>query len=220
MKDIKCTIIQDVLPLYIDKVVSQDTKEMVDEHLQHCAKCQKEYEAMKHELYIPIENKVSLLSDLSRKWRKKKVMISIASVLITITILIGVYAYVFVYDTVIPYSENLFKIEKQDDNRLASHYYGKSHAGLKATHPLLLEVDGVKKNVIFIFYTQTIADSPSRKLFNNRENKEQGYTFTFGLDESQDVDAVYYVEYDVKKIIAEKDSWDSVLERATLIWIK
>ena len=30
MKEIKCTIIQDVLPLYIDEVVSQDTKEMVD----------------------------------------------------------------------------------------------------------------------------------------------------------------------------------------------
>lgn len=41
MKEIKCTIIQDVLPLYVDEVVSQDTKEMVDEHLQHCNKCQK-----------------------------------------------------------------------------------------------------------------------------------------------------------------------------------
>lgn len=54
MKEIKCTIIQNVLPLYIDEVVSQDTKKMVEGHLQHCDKCQKAYESMKSELYIPV----------------------------------------------------------------------------------------------------------------------------------------------------------------------
>lgn len=72
MKEIKCTIIQDVLPLYVDGVVSEDTKEMVDEHLQHCETCQKEYDSMKRELYIPAENKVSLFKKISKKWRKKK----------------------------------------------------------------------------------------------------------------------------------------------------
>ena len=80
MKEIKCTIIQDVLPLYIDEVVSQDTKEMVDQHLQHCEKCQKEYETMKRELYIPAENKAPTINKINKKWRKKKVIISFASI--------------------------------------------------------------------------------------------------------------------------------------------
>lgn len=113
MKEIKCTIIQDVLPLYVDEVVSQDTKEMVDEHLQYCEKCQKEYDAMKQELYIPAENKAFQFKEISKKWRKKKVIISITSVFITAIILLGAYLSVFYYETVIPYSEDLIKIERQ-----------------------------------------------------------------------------------------------------------
>lgn len=47
MKEIKCNIIQDILPLYVDGVVSEDTKEMVNNHLQIYPNCQKEYEQMK-----------------------------------------------------------------------------------------------------------------------------------------------------------------------------
>ncbi|MDQ0272892.1 zf-HC2 domain-containing protein [Cytobacillus purgationiresistens] len=219
MKEIKCTIIQDVLPLYIDEVVSQDTKEMVDEHLQHCDKCQMEYESMKKNLYIPVENKVSLFNKVSKKWRKKKIMISMVSILATAIILMGAFSYVFYYETVIPYSDNLVKIEIQNDNQLVSQYFGESYAGINETHPMPLEIDGEKKNVSFIFYTKTIADSPSRNLINNEKSlNEQEYTFK--LSESEKIDAVYYVDFDVEKITAGKDSWVSILERAVLIWEK
>lgn len=219
MKDIKCTIIQDVLPLYIDEVVSQDTKEMVDEHLQYCDKCQKEYESMKHDLNIPVENTDSLFNNISKKWRKKKVVISIVSTLATATILILAYLSVFYYDTVIPYSEDLVKIEKQNDNQLVSHYFGESYAGFNGTHPMPLEIDGEKKNVSFIFYTKTIADSPSRNLINDEKSFDD-QEYLFQLPESEKVDAVYYVDFDVEKIAAEKDSWESIIERAVLIWEK
>lgn len=219
MKEIKCTIIQDILPLYVDEVVSQDTKEMVNSHLKQCSKCRKEYESSKRNLYIPVENKAPLLKSIGKKWRKKKVIISITSVLITAFVLLGTYLSVFYYETVIPYSENLVKIEKQNDNQLVSHYFGESYAGVKATHPMPLKIDGEKKNVSFIFYTKTIADSPSRKLINNKkDSNEQGYIFS--LPESGKIDAVYYVDFDIEKIVAEKDSWNSILERAVLIWEK
>ena len=219
MKEIKCTIIQDILPLYIDEVVSQDTKEMVDQHLQHCEKCQKEYETMKIKLYIPAENKAPVIKKINKKWRKKKVIVSIVSVLATAIILFGAFAYVFYFERVIPYSKSLIKIEMQNDNQLVSHYYGKSYAGVNETHPMQLEVDGEKKNVSFIYYTKTIADSPSRNLLNNEEGlNEQGYTFN--LADSEKVDAVYYADFDVEKITAGKDSWDSILKRAVLIWEK
>ncbi|MED4531766.1 zf-HC2 domain-containing protein [Metabacillus fastidiosus] len=219
MKGIKCTIIQDVLPLYIDEVVSQDTKEMVEEHLQHCEECQKEYEIMKQELYIPAENKASIFKKINRKWRKKKVIISIVSILATAITLFGAFAYAFYYETVISYSEDLFEIERQNDNQLVFHYFGEGYAGVNETHPMSFEIDGEKRNVSFIYYTKTIAKSPSRNLFNNAKSlNEQEYTFN--LVESEKIDAVYYVDYDVEKITAGKDSWDSILERAVLIWEK
>ncbi|WP_144789922.1 zf-HC2 domain-containing protein [Lysinibacillus fusiformis] len=222
MKKIKCTIIQDVLPLYIDEVVSQDTKEMVDEHLQTCDKCQKEYESMKRDLYIPVENKDSLFNNISKKWRKKKVIVSLISILVTAIILLGVFLYVFYYETVIPYSEDLIKIERQNDNQLVAHYFGESFAGFNGTHPIPLVIDGEKKNVSFIFYTQTVIDSPSRNIRNfiitEKNLNEQEYIF--GLPESREIDMVYYVDYDVEKIVDGKDSWNSILKRAELIWEK
>ena len=83
MREIKCSIIQDILPLYVDEVVSQDTKEMIEEHLVHCEKCQKEYEVMRRELFIPAENKVSIFKKINKKWRNKKVKISIVSVFVS-----------------------------------------------------------------------------------------------------------------------------------------
>ncbi|PIC76179.1 hypothetical protein CSV74_12995 [Sporosarcina sp. P19] len=218
MNEIKCTIIQDVLPLYIDEVVSQDTKEMVDEHLRHCHICQQEYESMKQNLYLPVEKPSPLFNTISKKFRKKKVVISIVSVLVTAIILTGAFSYVFHYKTVIPYSKNLIKIETHDDNQLVSHYFGESYAGVNGTHPLPLEINGNKKNVSFIYYTKTIADSPTRKLINN-ENSLNEQEYTFNLPESEKIDAVYYVDFDVEKI-AREDSWDSLLKRAVLIWEK
>ncbi|RGS79135.1 zf-HC2 domain-containing protein [Coprococcus sp. AF21-14LB] len=41
MKKINCDIIKDVLPLYLDDVVSNATKEMVEEHLSFCDSCRR-----------------------------------------------------------------------------------------------------------------------------------------------------------------------------------
>ncbi len=38
--------------------------------------------------------------------------------------------------------------------------------------------------------------------------------------ESEKIDAVYYVDYDEEKVATGKDSWDSILKRAVLIWEK
>ncbi|HEY4624154.1 MAG TPA: zf-HC2 domain-containing protein, partial [Solibacillus sp.] len=39
MTKITCDIVQDVLPLYYDEVCSQDTKNLVETHLQSCKAC-------------------------------------------------------------------------------------------------------------------------------------------------------------------------------------
>jgi len=50
MSDVKCTIIQDLLPLYVDKVCSDDSAELVKNHLQSCPECKKIYDEMTADL--------------------------------------------------------------------------------------------------------------------------------------------------------------------------
>lgn len=48
----KCKIICDLLPMYIDEVCSDETKEVVEEHLNTCSECRREYEQMKAEISL------------------------------------------------------------------------------------------------------------------------------------------------------------------------
>ncbi len=50
----KCNLIKDILPLYVEDMVSTETREFVSEHLEHCAVCRVEFERMqKATKFIP-----------------------------------------------------------------------------------------------------------------------------------------------------------------------
>jgi hypothetical protein len=97
---------------------------------------------------------------------------------------------------------------------LVSHYYGVDYYSISATHPITMEIEGKEKNIIFLYYTETIANSPSKKLINRKENRDER-DFIFTLDKKENVDAIYYVEFDMKDIL-----WSTLLEDAILIWEK
>lgn len=43
----KCNLIKDILPLYVENMVSKDTRAFVKEHLEHCEDCHAEFEHMR-----------------------------------------------------------------------------------------------------------------------------------------------------------------------------
>ena len=82
----ECSIVRDVLPLYLEKMVSEDTVAFVEEHLKSCSECAGELEAMKagkriDEAAAPQDkNDANALAAIKRKLQKKKwIAISIAA---------------------------------------------------------------------------------------------------------------------------------------------
>lgn len=99
----KCNIIRDILPLYIENIVSTDTADFVEEHLEKCASCRAEAETMKNpsRLETAHENNFgsSEESDISlkkvmKKWNHKLQVlyrtISILMMLIALIAFVGV----------------------------------------------------------------------------------------------------------------------------------
>lgn len=113
MKSINCNIITDILPLYIDGVVSDDTKQMVEEHLKDCYECNKEYKLLNQEVYIPVENEVSVIKNFKKRWRNKKFIIAGISILLTSIILFGLFS-VFNKEEALELGERS-EISKEDD---------------------------------------------------------------------------------------------------------
>ncbi|WP_227940233.1 zf-HC2 domain-containing protein [Alkalihalobacillus deserti] len=216
MKDIKCTVIQDLLPLYVDEVVSDDTKSLVNEHLLTCENCRNEYEQMKGTLYVPIENKDTLFSQLKKRWNRKKWLLIFGSVLTTTLIGFALFSFIFYYAKPIPYTAELFELEETADGTLVLNYFGESHAGTYTTHPLEVEIDGEVKKISLIYYVKTIAHSPTSNFL--REDKRIGPD-RLELVDSETVDAVYYGDFDLDKVTKEKEqTWEELLQQMTLIW--
>lgn len=52
----KCDIVKDLLPLYIENLCSSASREAVEEHLEHCETCREEYERMRREYELPLDS--------------------------------------------------------------------------------------------------------------------------------------------------------------------
>ena len=215
MNEIKCTVIQDLLPLYVDEVVSEDTKSLVDAHLLTCARCKQDYKQMKDTLYVPIETETTLFSNFKKRWNRKKWLLILSSVLTTSLIGLAIFLFIFGYTRPIPYTTDLFEIEKMPDGTLVLNYFGESHAGTHGTHPIEVEIDGEIKNISLVYYDETIAHSPTSNFL--REDKRIGPD-RLEIVESETVDAVYYGAFDLTDTFEKERSWEEILQSMTLIW--
>ncbi len=86
MHEINCAIIKDILPLYIDGVVSDETKALIEEHLSNCNICKRELELLKQPTIIPdnIDAKLDVVQPLRvfKKRMKRKGRLAVAALLI------------------------------------------------------------------------------------------------------------------------------------------
>ena len=92
MSKFSCDTVRDMLPLYVDDVVSEDTKVIVKEHLDSCADCRKEYERMKESVVLPVEAGAEQLKRFKGAWKKKKRIIALTAVITTLVVLCAGYA--------------------------------------------------------------------------------------------------------------------------------
>lgn len=90
MKKIDCCIITDILPLYIDDVVSAETKTLVEEHLADCENCRGEFERLSQNAVVADNIRVRLqdaspLHSLRKRIRRKMALaLSVLAVLLLI----------------------------------------------------------------------------------------------------------------------------------------
>ena len=109
----KCNLIKDILPLYVEDMVSADTREFVSEHLEHCAECHAEFERMqKATKFIPDTDPDTDIVPLKRVKRdlfiKRLQTICFTAILACaiVTIIFGILT----SPKFFPYSDNLLNV--------------------------------------------------------------------------------------------------------------
>ncbi|MEW9095514.1 MAG: zf-HC2 domain-containing protein [Clostridiaceae bacterium] len=87
---ISCDVIRDLLPLYYDNICSEESRKLVNEHIETCEKCRMELESMSMVIDVTRENldEMEMMKNVSKRWRRDKLKSLGEGILITIAIVL------------------------------------------------------------------------------------------------------------------------------------
>lgn len=215
MKKISCNIVRDVLPLYLDDVVSDETKEMVEEHLKSCEACKKEAAIMKQDVILPINKNTQLaeakvLKNLKVKIRWRKIGVGIISAILAVAVIASLLLFLTFSKSYIPYDDTQFEIAELNGSIYAC-YRGEVFGGSVVHNPIPVKSDGEEKNVV-IFYSYRTAWDDLKSFFENKENHDPYFIYLGNADE---IDAIYYGKFDLQN---PDFNIPDVVQNSELIW--
>ena len=223
MKNISCNIIRDILPLYLDDVVCDETKEMVEEQLQSCVSCREEASSMKKDIILPASKsqrfaEARVIKKLKNKIFQKKVVISLVTAAAVLAAGTGVYALLVLPESVIPYEESGVSVSSVSLGDLGGKYLycsiGTSEAAGSVCHdPVTVQTEEGEKTVVILYAYST---PWSKYVETNLENGREDSVILEPLGSADEIDEVYYGEFEPVSEFYEDP--DSVLEKAELIW--
>ena len=108
--DKTCSIVQDLLPLYEEDMLREETKEFVDGHLAQCAACRAELDALKADVK-PAPVSAQPLRDLKRQLQRKKLTAVLLAVALALTLATAGFAYLTA-PQYLPYDETEWMITR------------------------------------------------------------------------------------------------------------
>ena len=107
-----CSIVQDLLPLYAEDMLREETKEYVDGHLAQCEACRAELAALKADVPSAPVNAQPLRS-LKKQLRRKKLTAVLLAVALALTLAAAGFAYLTA-PQYLPYSETEWTVARAD----------------------------------------------------------------------------------------------------------
>ncbi len=183
---ITCSVIKDLIPLYVDDVLSEDSRKLVEEHLSGCDDCKGAYESLKSGGGSEV-NKANRDKEVIKRIRKKiltKRMIAVGIAVILITSLfLCVYYGVFVRERYISYEDSGIYVE--NDIVKTTRNYHCLHDNQRIMD------DGV---IAFVYLSTTVYE----------DNRPQGETAEIEDFSKQDITLTKDGGNNVEKISVEK----------------
>ena len=228
MDKISCEVIKDLLPLYIDDVASEGTKELVEDHVKECVDCRKELEEMSERVSIPVSGKAEmekakLFAGIRRAFRRKKVRVAVVSAIVAVLAVTGIYSVFVIPSRVIPYEDGLIDITEHD-GKVYARFTGDNYSGVYLFTIDRREADGTVTTVAAIYYDETLYSKIIEPLIKkDREFDDICVNETYWeaddngntVDVNPELKALYYSPV---KIDDRSTNWEENVDEMKLIW--
>lgn len=206
--NISCNVMDDLLPLYAENMVSEDTSDLVRDHLAVCADCRekmKAYPEKEEEMHRSLED----LSKLQKKIRSRRVTAAWFAFLLTATVILSVVAFLIspVYLTV---EEAGVQVYIGDET---SYIYQVAEDGELHSPSIVDDEQEVDDRPVVTLYFSDIVRHVSESRVKDPDTGEEIVTISaycwrldilfprtaeskFGYGREVDYDRLYYASYD------------------------
>ena len=98
----ECSIIRDILPLYVENMVSEDTAEFVKGHLESCPVCRAELEKLREPVEVQTEPQPDMDAAPLKRLKKALLMKKVQTILCTAAVLLALMLSVISFLTPTP----------------------------------------------------------------------------------------------------------------------
>lgn len=118
---ISCNIIRDILPLYAEDMVCEETREFVDGHLRECDSCTQELARLKKKEAIPVSVDTAPMEHIRKSIRKRQILTTVC-VLLTVASLLLLGTVFMTTSLYLPAEQAIEGVELREDGGLAIDY--------------------------------------------------------------------------------------------------
>lgn len=118
----ECSIIRDILPLYVENMVSEDTSEFVKEHLESCPACRAELEKLREPVEVQTEPQPDMDAAPLKRLKKALLMKKVQTILCTAAVLLALMLSVISFLTApeyFAYSPELVTVTEEANGAVA-----------------------------------------------------------------------------------------------------
>ena len=216
MSKISCNVIQDIMPLYVDEIVSEDTKKLVEEHLKECEDCRKEMEKMRAKIILPNKKKINqaekeLFQKLKHRLINRRIAAAILGAILVCALLAGVYTILVLPKEPIPFDPQKMEVEIVGEDAYLS-YAGSDSAGSVFCNPVTVGEGAEKREIAMVYLNRNLWSTYIQPHLQEQNEDEMIY-----LGKAADMDIIYYGKFDVENFY---EKIPEILKEMTHIWNK
>ena len=160
MADITCEVVKDLLPLYVDGILSEDSRILVEEHLAVCPSCQLYYGKLTNTA-VPmaghyVQTEEAAIRRIRKKINKKRILAVCLTAVIVAAAAAGLFYGIMLREKYIPYENAGLHIE---DGALYT----------KEPFYCFYEFDSPEEGTSFVYMTTTVYESSKSRIEQGEE---------------------------------------------------
>lgn len=119
---VTCDVMRDILPLYVENMLSADSCAMVNEHVEQCNACRELLHEMKHSGAIPADANAFPFIKIKAKLRRKKAQTILFSIMLSMVVFVLAVAFLTAPEY-IPYREGSVLIHEFGNGSVLVQFY-------------------------------------------------------------------------------------------------